>query len=388
MTETKLRIGVDGNEANLVDRVGVNTYAYETLKAISQIEDEWNKSLQFEIVLKEEPKEHMPPESDNFKYLVLPGSGLWILKSLTPFLLKNKNRYHVFWTPSHYVPPLSFTPRVCSIMDLGYLKFASQFRKYDYWQLKLWTILSLVVSKKIIAISETTKKDIRSHYWFTKNKVVTTLLGYDEKRFNEKIKVSQILSIKKKFGIEGEYVLFLSVLKPSKNVDGLLRAWKMVHTQFPGTKLVISGRKGWLYESVFELTKELKIEKSVIFTGFFEESEKPALIAGAKIFVLPSFWEGFGLDVVSAMACGIPVIVSNRGSLPEVVEEAGVIIDPNDPEDIAAAISRILTMSKSEYTTLSRQGLLRAKHFSWESTARQTINILKVSANDASTSKI
>lgn len=375
--QTKKLIGVDGNEANLANRVGVNTYAYETLKALAESETEWGQKVSFEIILKNNPLPHMPKETENFKYRILPGGGMWILKTLTPYLMKNRKDYDVFWTPSHYVPPVPFIKKVCSIMDLGYLSSKSQFKAYDYWQLTLWTIFSLIVSKKIIAISDATKNDIEKKYPFTKGKVVTTLLGYDKKRFNTKITESEIKKVKKKYKLSENYILFLSTLKPSKNIEGLLKAWHLIYKSFPETKLVIAGKKGWLFENIFKIVKDLNLEQSVIFTDFFEEEEKPPLIAGAKVFVLPSFWEGFGLDVLSSMACGVPVIVSNRGSLPEVAGDVGLVIDPYDPEDIAASLQRILTMKNVDYGKLSKNGVNWVEKFSWGKTAMDTIGILK-----------
>jgi glycosyltransferase involved in cell wall biosynthesis len=134
----------------------------------------------------------------------------------------------------------------------------------------------------------------------------------------------------------------MSTLKPSKNVEGLVTAWELVHRKFPHYKLVIAGKKGWLYESIFDVVKAKGLESYIVFTDFVPEDEKPYLIKGAQAFVLPSFWEGFGLDVLSAMAMGVPVVVSDRGSLPEVVGDAGLIVNPDKPESIAQGMIKVL----------------------------------------------
>lgn len=372
----KIIIGIDGNEANRESRVGVNTYAYETLKALSLLQDEWADVYQFRIYLKDTPLPHMPATRSGWEYTVLPGKGLWILKTLMPFLYSEKNKPQVLWSPSHYVPPFSPQAKVCSIMDLGYLEFSGQFTKKDFWQLKLWTAWSLLVSRKVIAISETTSKDIVRHYPFTGKKISTTLLGYDSQLYNRTVRESNVRQTMKKYDLT-DYVIFMSTLKPSKNVEGLVAAWELVHRQFPHYKLVIAGKKGWLYESIFDVVKAKGLESCIVFTDFVPEDEKPYLIKGAQVFVLPSFWEGFGLDVLSAMAMGVPVVASDRGSLPEVVGGAGIIVNPDKPESIATGMIDVLSMKSQDRAILIKKGYERASSFSWEQTARKTLSVLQ-----------
>jgi glycosyltransferase involved in cell wall biosynthesis len=370
-------IGIDGNEANVKNRVGVNTYALEILKNIYKLQDEWKGRHSFLIYLRENPSLELPKATKWWTYKVIPGGGMWIIRKLMINLLFDHHRPDVFWSPSHYIPPFVPIPMVCSIMDLGYLEFSGQFKKYDFWQLKIWTAYSLYISKLVLTISEASKKDIVRHYKFTSKKVVSTLLGYDKSIYNDKIDPKYVRRIKNKLTMGQDYILFLSTLKPSKNVEGLLLAWKKIESQFPNINLVIAGKKGWLYETIFHKVEELGLKKRVIFTDFVPEEDKPALIAGAKLFVLPSFWEGFGLDVVSAMATGVPVVVSDRGSLPEVVERAGRIVNPNDTDDISNSIKAILTLPKLEYNRLKEKGMRQASKFSWENTARETIKALE-----------
>ncbi len=369
-------IGIDGNEANIERRVGVNVYAYELLRNIYELQGEWEARHRLVVYLNQPPFEDLPKENDRFKYKVIPGKGLWIIKNLMPSLFLARDRPDVFFTPSHYVPPLAPMPRVCSIMDLGYLEFPAQFKKYDYWQLKYWSAWSISVSKKIIAISESTKRDILKQYPLARDKVVITYLGYDREHFNARVSISQVKD-SNKYSIGLPYILFLSTLKPSKNIENLLVAWKLISNRFPRTLLVISGKKGWLYEAIFRMTKSLGIEKRVVFTDFVPEEDKPALISGAKLFVLPSYWEGFGLDVLNAMACGVPVVVSDRGSLPEVAGNAGIVVDPKDPQSIARGIAKVLSMPGAEYNNLVKKGFSQVSRFSWEDTARKTIKILE-----------
>lgn len=373
-------IGIDGNEANLENKVGVNQYCFELLWALSRLQDEWKKRHLVIVYLKNKPLKDLPKETKYFKYKVIPGGGAWIIKKLMPSLFSDRPRPDIFFSPSHYVPPFSPVPRVCSILDLGYLEFSGQFKKYDFWQLKLWSAYSLYVSKAVIAISNSTKKDIVRHYPFASKKTFVTLLACDKSKFNPSINPNDVRRVRNKYSIVNDYVLYLSTLKPSKNVEGLLEAFREVKRSFPDYKLVIAGKKGWLYASIFEKVKNLGLKDDVIFTDYVPEDEKPALIKGAKLFILPSFWEGFGLDPLNAMAAGVPVVVSNVGSLPEVVGEAGILVDPYNIDSIASGIKKVLSMPALEYNTLVERGIKQAGKFSWEKTARETLQILEKAA--------
>lgn len=370
-------IGIDGNEANIEKRVGVNQYAFELLKNIYKLQEEWENRHNVIVYLSSRPLKDLPKENSRWKYKVIPGQKLWILTKLMPRLLFDKEKPDVFFTPSHYIPPISVIPRVCTIHDLGYLKFSGQFKKYDFWQLKYWTAISLYISKAIIAVSNSTKRDIVRHHPSVSGKISVTQHGYDKSRFNTNISNNDVRRVLNKYSIVGDYVLFISTLKPSKNIEGLLEAWKLVLKDFPSYQLVIAGKKGWLYKTIFKKVKDLKLESKVIFTDFISEEDKPALISGAKVFTLPSFWEGFGMDALTSMACGTPVVVSDIEALREVTDKAGIFVDSYKPLDIAKGITKVLSMNKADYERLAEKGLSQADKFSWEDTARKTIKILE-----------
>lgn len=369
-------IGIDGNEANVKNRVGVNKYAFEVIWGLFRLNN-IQKKHKLIVYLKNKPLSDLPKENNTFEYKVIPGGGLWIIKKLTPHLWKNSEKVEVLFSPSHYTTPFLTIPRVCSIMDLGYLESSGQFKKLTFWQLKYWTAISVFASKKILSISKATKKDIVRHYPFASEKIVVTLLGYDKDKFNKDINKNLVRRVKNKYSIVGEYILYLGTLKPSKNIEGLVDAFAQIKNKFPNLKLVISGRKGWMYESIFNRVRDLKLEGQVVFTDFVEEKDKAAIVAGAKVFALTSFWEGFGLDVLSAMAVGTPVVVSKVGSIPEVAGESGVYVDPKNNKDIAEGLKKILNMSKIEYNKLVDKGFKQVKKFDWRNTAEKTMEVLE-----------
>jgi glycosyltransferase involved in cell wall biosynthesis len=170
----------------------------------------------------------------------------------------------------------------------------------------------------------------------------------------------------------------LSSLKPSKNIEGIIDAYKYLlkKKRIENTKLVIAGKKAWMYDTVFEKVRELGLEDKVIFTGYVDEKDKTALLSGAKMLLSPSFWEGFGMHVIEAMACGTPVVVSDVASLPEVISDAGVYVDPESFKSIAEGIVKINDMEEKQYNRLKEKCIERSKVFDWDKTARESLKLL------------
>lgn len=373
-------IGIDGNEANVVNRVGVNKYAFETIWGIYKLNQNKQNPHSLIVYLKNAPLNDMPAETDYFKYKVIPGETLWILTKLNPYLIMNPEKIEVLFSPSHYTPLLLTIPRVCSIMDLGYLEFSGQFEKKVFWQLKYWTANSIFVSKQVLTISEATKKDIVRHYPSASNKITVTHLGYDSDKFNLKVSENLVRQVKNKYSIVGDYILFVSTLKPSKNVEGLIEAYSMLiknHDSSGLPQLVVAGKKGWMFENIYEKVKVLGLQDKIIFTDFFPEDERPALMKGCLMYVLPSYWEGFGIEILSAFGCGKPVVVSDVGSIPEVAGNAGIYVDPYNTSSIAEGISKVLNMSKKEYNDLVERGFKQLVKFSWNKCAEKTLEVLE-----------
>jgi glycosyltransferase involved in cell wall biosynthesis len=372
-------IGIDGNEANVRKRTGVHQYSYELLWALYNLLDKEKRRYKVIIYLKDYPKNILPKEKKWWKYKVITGKGIWIIKKLMPYLLINPEP-DVFFTPSHYLPPLMRMPKVCAIHDLGYLEFSGQFRKYDFWQLKYWTAISLIISNYIITFSKSNIKDIVRHYKFTLKKLGVVYHGYDSKRFNTYIKKSDVRRVKNKFNLKGEYILFLSTLKPSKNIEGLLDAFKLLKTKERKKKiqLVIAGKKGWMYNSIYKKVRNLGVKNDIVFTDFVDEKDKPALIKGSKVFLSPSYWEGFGMHVLEAMACGTPVVISKVASLPEVGGDAALYVDPYSAKSICKGIKKVIRMDIKEYNRLVGAVCKQAGKFSWEKAAAETLSILEM----------
>jgi len=179
-----------------------------------------------------------------------------------------------------------------------------------------------------------------------------------------------------KYGLPECYILFVGSVEKRKNLRGLLRAYALLRQRGEQSPLVVVGARRWKYSQILKTLKELDLGKDVIFTGYVPDADLPAVYSGADLFVFPSFYEGFGLPPLEAMACGTPVVCSNAASLPEVVGDAAVMVDPYDVEGLAEAMRRVLACAGLR-AELRAKGLERARQFTWERAARETIDVYR-----------
>ena len=189
-------------------------------------------------------------------------------------------------------------------------------------------------------------------------------------------------------------MLYVGTLQPRKNLARVIEAFARAAAApaFAGLQLVLAGKKGWLYDDLFAQVERMGLAGRVLFPGYVDDADLPALLSGALAFVFPSLYEGFGIPVLEAGACGVPVITSNTSSLPEVAGDAALLVDPHDVDAIAEAMTRLVT-DEALRAELSRRGLANVQRFSWEKCARETLAVLleagssKLEAEDSKTRK-
>lgn len=378
-----MTFGIDANEANVKNRVGSGVYAYELLKQFSK-----STNHEFLVYLKEKPLPDLPKEAENFKYVVFGPKKFWTRIAL-PLKLAIGPKIDVFFTLGHYGPRFSKIPYAITIFDLSYLHFPQLFKKSDLYQLVNWSKHSILNSKHIFTISQSSKKDIIKNYDVNPSKITVTYPGYDTNRFKPQPK-SKIESAKKKYKIAEDYIIFVGTLQPRKNIERLIEAFNIVvnsssvivhrknspmNDKRSTMNLVIAGKKGWMYERIFSKIKQLGLNRRVIFTDYVSDDDLPPLIAGAKAYFLPSLWEGFGIPVIEAQACGVPVVVSNVSSLPEIIDGSGILVDPENIDSITQGLKGVITGGKIR-SDLVRKGFENIKRFSWEKCAEQTLHVL------------
>ncbi len=225
----------------------------------------------------------------------------------------------------------------------------------------------------ILTNSDYTKGDIIKHLNINPDKIFVTYLGAD-KRFCPKLK-KNIQSILYKYNLNKPYILFVGTLEPRKNVQTLIKAFDELKKKHDlPHQLVLIGRAGWLYEDIFKTIKQSRNKNDIKCLGYVEDKDLPILMNGAKVFVYPSFYEGFGLPILEAMQCGTPVITSNTSSMPEVGGDACLYIEPEDVTGLADQIYRVV-YNNELIEDLSQKGIKRAKNFSWDKCARETLKI-------------
>ncbi len=227
----------------------------------------------------------------------------------------------------------------------------------------------------IMCISENTKKDVMNILGIPENKIWVTYMGVSEefKYYRDK---SIMNNFRQRSGLPERFILFVGTMEPRKNLIRLIEAYYLLLSHYNIKEpLVIVGGKGWKNDFLYQRIKELKIEDKLIITGYVSDEDLPLYYNAATVFAYPSLYEGFGIPVIEAMACGVPVVTSNVSSLPEVAGDAAVLVNPEEPEEIAAAIYRIM-IDEDLYESLREKGFKQASKFTWEACAKKTLEAI------------
>jgi glycosyltransferase involved in cell wall biosynthesis len=264
-------------------------------------------------------------------------------------------------------------PGVVTIYDLSFIHFPQRLQPWRRLYLRWGTTYSARRARRVIAISASTKRDIVGLLGVAEGKVDVIPCGVDED-FHPLDRHDQLRELRRKRRLPPRMLLFVGTIEPRKNLTTLVKSYALLREWIQPPPLVIAGAKGWQHEEVFTLAEELGLLDEVLFPGFIPRDELPLWYNAADLFVYPSLYEGFGLPPLEAMACGTPVVTSNTSSLPEVVGDAGLLVEPTDPEEIAQAIQRLLTDSTLR-DELESKGLERARAFTWHRTARETVEV-------------
>jgi glycosyltransferase involved in cell wall biosynthesis len=272
-------------------------------------------------------------------------------------------------------PVVCPTPFVVTVFDLSFLRFPQAFRPFNRWYLRHFTTHTSKRASAVITISESTRRDTIKLLNVPPEKVHTIYCGVDNDF--KPMPAATVAAFRKSKSLPDKFILFLGTLEPRKNVDGLIEAYAQWHTQDrQALPLIIAGGKGWYYQHIFQQVEALDLTDSIHFPGYIPQEELPLWYNAATVFVYPSRFEGFGLPVLEAMACGTPVITSTAASLPEVAGTDGTarLIPPEDHKALADALAEV-SSTPALQADMSRRGLVRATKFNWQSTARETVGI-------------
>lgn len=287
-------------------------------------------------------------------------------------------RPDVYHSPNYILPLAMTCPAVVTIHDLFYLDPKLQ-RARSHMYLTLLSTLAIAKARRVICVSEHTRDQLVRRHPRAESKVRVISEGVDP-RFRPSTP-QETAAMRRRLGLERPYVLFVGTLEPRKNLPRVIRAFTEVAERLDlPHELVIAGGRGWMNESVNQAMEQSSRRAQIRLAGYVDDADMPALYAGAEIFVFPSLVEGFGLPPLEAMACGTAVLTSATGSLPEVVGDAALLVDPLDEASIAAGIEKLLCDGEARHA-LAGAGRLRARNFDWNRAAEETIAVYAEAAS-------
>jgi len=404
-------IGFDASRAFEKTRTGTEEYSYQLLKSLAKI-DHKNRFIVYvrpssSVIATPRSGEAISYEKDrhvanaprddgyrwpnNFKFQVINWPRLWTQGGLA--LQTFKDKLDVLFVPAHTLP-LIYRPglkTVVTVHDLGseYLPKTHQLKQRLY--LGLMQKYQLKKATRLIAVSKATKIDLVKKLGIKTKKINVVYEGYDKNLF-QVVKSDQLQNVLKDYDIEPyRYFLFVGTVQPRKNLERLIRAFNLLklarsasldspNATLDQLKLAIVGKKGWLADEIYALPKKLGIESRVKFLDYVKKEDLPALYSGAIGLIFPSLFEGFGLPILEAQACGCPVLTSNVSSMPEVAGKGGILVNPYSIDDIVKGMEKCqMSNVKSQ---MIKAGFENVKRFSWENCAKETLKVLEEVVNE------
>jgi glycosyltransferase involved in cell wall biosynthesis len=280
----------------------------------------------------------------------------------------------LFHATEHLLLPLRGVPTVLTVHDLIFRRYPAHHKRLNRWYLNATMPLFCRRAGHIIAVSEQSKRDVIAAYGVPPEKI-TVIYEAADPRFCPQ-PAETVADVRARYGLPDRYLLFVGTIEPRKNLGRVLTAFERLHVEGLTDALVIVGKRGWLYDDFFARLEASPAKQAVIFPGFVPDADLPAVYAGAQAFAFPSEFEGFGLPVLEAMACGAPVVCSNTSSLPEVAGDAALLVDPLDVDALTAALRRAL-IDPALAADLRARGLAQAARFSWARAAEETLAIYR-----------
>jgi glycosyltransferase involved in cell wall biosynthesis len=359
-----MRIGIDARIAHY-SRGGIRSYVIHLLEALSELD----RDADYRVLCSRKDRRELPSQAA-FHHAACWTPSHHRFERWALSIEIARWRLDLLHSPDFIPPAFGYGRSVITVHDLNFLYYprflTTESRRYYNQQIE-WAVER---ADHILADSEATRADLMSLLDVASDKITVVHLAADPSF--RPLPQSEARRVAAQYHLDPGFLLFVGTLEPRKNVPGLLRAYRMLLAQrVTEEPLVLVGGKGWLYEEIFDHVKALDLGNHVRFLHGVPDADLPGLYNAASVLAMPSFYEGFGLPALEAMSCGTPVVVANRASLPEVVGDAGLMIDPDRPEDLAEALRHILT-DEAERARKREAGLEKAEAFSWERVARET----------------
>ena len=365
-----MRVGID---ARLVyySQAGIGQYILHLVDGLARLDSENDY-----VLLQSRKDETTILERPNFRRVSLWTPSHHRLERYSLNVELMRLGLDVLHSPDFIPPHRPSCKSVITVHDLAFLLYPHFLTKESarYYghidQAVRWT-------DHIISVSESTKRDTIEHLGVPEDKI-TVVYEAANPIFRPLDRAAAKEEVRNRHGVDGPFVLFVSTIEPRKNVPTLLRALHQLQQCYKeDIRLVLAGGKGWLFEDAFAVVEDLKLDERVHFLGRVSSDDLLYLYNAAELLAHPAFYEGFGLPPLEAMACGLPVVVSNVASLPEVVGDAGLLIDPHNVDELTVSMWRLLNDSDL-WKEMREKGLRQASRFSWERAARETLDIYRL----------
>lgn len=375
-----INIAVDGNEANCDHRVGSNAYAFEMIKALDEITHTKRKNFHLTILLAAPPVADMPLPRPGLQYQIIGPPKLWTQFALPKYLFFHQHQYDLFYTPGHYAPRFSPIPYISSVMDLAFLTYPDQFRANDLYQLTNWTRYSVKKAAKVATISKFSRQEICRFYHRQPEDIILAFPAFAGKIIH--LDNTQQIKILKNLKINHPFFLYLGTIQPRKNILRLIEAFENFAASLqqiknaPPINLVLAGKNGWLTNEITEKINQSPVFKQIILTGFINENQKATLLTKALGTFNLGFYEGFGIPALESLAYNTIPVVANNTSLPEVVGNCGLKVDPFNVQEISNSMSQLSSLSSKQKNELLKNAASQINKFSYQKSANQILTAL------------
>lgn len=356
-----MRIAIDASRTTTARVTGTERYALALIRELIQLNSAHDLTLYF----RDAPPPDLFPPSPRVQQRVIPWPRAWTHLRFAAALAAD--RPDIVWVPAHTLPFVFPGKAAVTVHDLGYRHFPdahpARQRRYLDWT----TAHSARRAAVIFADSQATADDLARFYGTPPDKIRVVYPGVDVPP------VGDLAAARARYGLPDRYFLFLGTLQPRKNIARLVQAYARWQAAHPGdaTGLVLAGKPGWLFDPAWTAGVN-----GVTLIGYVDDADRGALYAGALALVFPSLFEGFGFPALEAMGCGTPVLVSTTSSLPELVGEAAVLVDPLDVDAIAAGMAR-LSEDAGLRARLAADGPAQAARFTWARAAQGILDGLE-----------
>jgi glycosyltransferase involved in cell wall biosynthesis len=368
-------IGIDASRAVAARRTGTENYSLNLIRElVSQRQDS-----SFRLYFNQAPAPGLFPEGSQLR--VIPFPRLWTHLRLSLEMLSSPP--DLLFVPSHVLPLAHPRRSVVTVHDLGYHYYPEAHTPFQNLYLRWSTRYNARTATRVLADSEATRRDLVRYYGIPREKIVVVYPGRDE-TLAPVAESETRTNLCARYGVRAPYLLYVGTLHPRKNLVRLVQAFASLLSSLSSTaldladslQLVLAGQKGWLYEEIFAQVRKLGLAERVVLTGYVPDADLASLLSGALAFVYPSLYEGFGLPVLEAMTCGIPVVCSDVSSLPEVAGDAALYVDPLDAGGMTEALYQI-SVDAGLRQTLVWRGFQQMQRFSWRRCAQETWQVLE-----------